>query len=192
MKWTDESPPSTLPCLPQHMVPPTDLPVLNTDPAEVDAWVLLPSGVHAQVLQHLRERDIEQGGLLLGEAFARPDDAHRPAVVRLLEAVRADDADGTGISLRIESSVWSTANRRLDALRVAHPGARVVGWYHSHPGLGAFFSSTDRRTQRAFFRESYSVGWVVDPTDDSHACYLGADARVARLARHDGVPQTGD
>ncbi len=39
----------------------------------------------------------------------------------------------------------------------------VVGWYHSHPNLGAFFSGTDRATQRAFFNRPYSVGLVVDP-----------------------------
>jgi proteasome lid subunit RPN8/RPN11 len=49
----------------------------------------------------------------------------------------------------------------------------VVGWYHSHPGLGAFFSHTDRRTQQAFFAHAYSVGWVVDPLRGESAWFVG-------------------
>ena len=40
---------------------------------------------------------------------------------------------------------------------------RIVGWWHSHPGIGCFLSSTDFRTQEFFFPESYQVALVVDP-----------------------------
>jgi proteasome lid subunit RPN8/RPN11 len=40
---------------------------------------------------------------------------------------------------------------------------RIVGWFHSHPGFGAFLSTTDVHTQEAFFYESYQVALVIDP-----------------------------
>jgi len=40
---------------------------------------------------------------------------------------------------------------------------RVVGWWHSHPGIGCFLSATDLHTQKYFFPESYQVALVVDP-----------------------------
>lgn len=40
---------------------------------------------------------------------------------------------------------------------------RVVGWWHSHPGLGCFLSVTDLHTQKYFFPEGYQVALVVDP-----------------------------
>jgi proteasome lid subunit RPN8/RPN11 len=43
---------------------------------------------------------------------------------------------------------------------------RVVGWWHSHPGLGCFLSTTDLHTQKYFFPESYQVALVVDPIKD--------------------------
>ncbi|GGA51374.1 hypothetical protein GCM10010981_45960 [Dyella nitratireducens] len=52
----------------------------------------------------------------------------------------------------------------------------VVGWFHSHPNLGAFFSGTDRKTQRDFFFHPYSTGYVVDPVRDEHAFFLGAES----------------
>ena len=70
----------------------------------------------------------------------------------------------------MESGVWERA-------RLARaPQELIVGWYHSHPGLGAFFSTTDRRTQAAFFPHPYSVGWVIDPIDAAEAFFMGRDA----------------
>ncbi|TFF98322.1 MAG: hypothetical protein EU541_06980 [Promethearchaeota archaeon] len=40
---------------------------------------------------------------------------------------------------------------------------RVLGWWHSHPNLGCFLSSTDLSTQKFFFPESYQVALVIDP-----------------------------
>jgi proteasome lid subunit RPN8/RPN11 len=63
----------------------------------------------------------------------------------------------------------------------------VVGWFHSHPGLGAFFSGTDRRTQAAFFRMDYAVGLVIDPRREERAWFMGpraepvSDCRVVTL-----------
>jgi hypothetical protein len=52
----------------------------------------------------------------------------------------------------------------------------VVGWYHSHPNLGAFFSGTDRKTQRSFFSQRYSLGLVADPVRSEEAWFVGPDA----------------
>lgn len=43
---------------------------------------------------------------------------------------------------------------------------RVVGWWHSHPGIGCFLSGTDIKTQKYFFPEAYQVALVVDPIKD--------------------------
>lgn len=40
----------------------------------------------------------------------------------------------------------------------------VVGWYHSHPGFGCWFSGTDVNTQQSFEQlNRRAVGVVVDP-----------------------------
>ncbi len=39
---------------------------------------------------------------------------------------------------------------------------RIVGWWHSHPGLGCFLSPVDLKTQEFFFPESFQVALVVD------------------------------
>jgi proteasome lid subunit RPN8/RPN11 len=129
------------------------------------------------VNRHLARSDDEQGGLLLGEVYAEGSAVASSRVVRITQAVPSLDFASTGVSLRMSSAVWEAARGQLGAQEL------IVGWYHSHPGLGAFFSHTDRRTQRAFFAHAYSVGWVVDPVHGESAWFVGPDSTApARVA----------
>jgi proteasome lid subunit RPN8/RPN11 len=85
----------------------------------------------------------------------------------------------------MSAQVWTDANDRITQLTKSDASElhslRIVGWFHSHPNLGAFFSNTDRATQAAFFNQPYSIGWVIDPfTDDAsrhQAMFIGANAQ---------------
>jgi proteasome lid subunit RPN8/RPN11 len=158
IRWTDATPAMQLPNLPHASARQQDAPV--------DVWIA--AAVDERVMAHLRARDVEQGGLLIGRAFANAETAAL-AHVQVLKCAPADDAHGTAFSLRMGTAVWQAAQS------LVLPGEMIVGWYHSHPGLSAFFSDTDRQTQRAFFNNPYSVGWVVDPVTREEALFLGAD-----------------
>jgi proteasome lid subunit RPN8/RPN11 len=180
MRWTEK--PADLPLQP--------LSALSTRSAALSSWVpsgggllvILEDDVREEVLRHLRASQDEQGGLLLGEVFADDEQVSVVAscAVAISQAVPALDFASSGISLRMESGVWERARAAL------RPRELIVGWYHSHPGLGAFFSATDRRTQAAFFPHPYSVGWVIDPVLDDEAFFVGresaAPGEVVRMA----------
>lgn len=191
MKWTDQSPSTELPVAqvqPANLV--TQRILISNAQSNVATQVSISDAVHRQVLAHLRTSKKELGGLLLGRAWGEPSDPAMAAWVEVLAAVPATDSSGTGYSLRMGAGVWSAANECLDALNSSSNDSantvnppRIIGWYHSHPGLGAFFSSTDRATQAAFFTNAYSIGWVIDPSDDTHACFVGAASEpVAQCA----------
>jgi proteasome lid subunit RPN8/RPN11 len=147
--------------------------------------IAIAAGAHEAARAHLGAYHGECGGLLLGEVFADGDDPARSRAVLVTQAVAAEEFASTGISLRMSSDVWERARTRLGPLEL------VVGWYHSHPGLGAFFSATDRRTQRAFFAHAYSIGWVVDPSTGDSAWFVGGEStppgRVLYCAGGTGV-----
>lgn len=187
MRWTEQAPGLPLQSL--------DLladraPMLAELLATTDGGLLV--GVNAlageAVLQHLADHAEERGGLLLGEVYASECTIAGSRVVRVTQAVAAEDCFGTGVSLRMSSVVWDAARRLL------RPQELIVGWYHSHPDLGAFFSWTDRRTQRAFFPHAYSVGWVVDPLRRESQWFVGADCVPPAQVRYglaDGACDTG-
>ncbi|MHB1205814.1 MAG: Mov34/MPN/PAD-1 family protein, partial [Rhodospirillaceae bacterium] len=109
------------------------------------------------------------GGLLVGQAYGGLNGKAEPQIVAVNRCVESKAFDSTGVSLRMEAAVWDLARPLLG------PGAAIVGWYHSHPDLGAFFSDTDRTTQRSFFRQAFSVGIVIDPVRKQLKAYLGPD-----------------
>jgi proteasome lid subunit RPN8/RPN11 len=141
-------------------------------PSTPGLLVIVTDDVREEVLRHLRSSQDEQGGLLLGEVFAadEPVSVASSRAVVVCQAIPALDFSSSGISLRMESGVWERARLAL------RPHELIVGWYHSHPGLGAFFSATDRRTQAAFFHHPYSVGWVLDPVVDDEMFFVGRES----------------
>jgi proteasome lid subunit RPN8/RPN11 len=150
-----------------------------------------PTALRALV-EHITASDTEQGGLLLGRACladrAGPEDD--PLLLLVTHSIPSWESVSSAVSLRMGSDVWCRAAAYLDE------GRLVVGWYHSHPNLGAFFSGTDRSTQRAFFNQPYSLGWVIDPVQATHRLFIGADAReydqqVVLLDRDMDLPSAG-
>jgi len=182
MRWTDK--PADLPLQPVSALGARAAALQSCLPFGGGLLVILADDVREEVLQHLRGSQHEQGGLLLGEVFA--DDEHvsvaASRAVAISQAVPALDFASSGISLRMESGVWERARAAL------RPFEMIVGWYHSHPGLGAFFSATDRRTQAAFFPHPYSVGWVLDPVLGDEAFFVGREsAAPGELVRVAGL-----
>jgi proteasome lid subunit RPN8/RPN11 len=128
-----------------------------------------------KVAAHLGTAPHEQGGLLCGSLYRSARGAIDAVEIRA--AVPAVDFESSGVSLRMETGVWDRAREALA------PGEIVVGWYHSHPDLGAFFSGTDRRTQAAFFNHPFSLGWVIDPLRREEAWFRGAKSEALAIDR---------
>lgn len=138
-----------------------------------DTLVLLDRTAEYSAKSFANSRRVESGGLLLGRVFANSGEliSSLKHIVVVAGCVSADDSHGTSTALRMEPALWSKANN------TRRPNQFVVGWFHSHPNLGAFFSGTDRRTQAAFFSESYKLGWVIDPIRAEEAWFAGPDSR---------------
>ena len=122
------------------------------------------------ILAHLRSHTTEVGGLLMGRAYVcgpGVPDTWGP-LVAIDRFVPAETCRSSSVSLAMGVEIWDRASAMM-----APGGSMIVGWYHSHPNLGAFFSGTDRATQRAFFSRPYSVGLVIDPVRREEAWFMG-------------------
>jgi proteasome lid subunit RPN8/RPN11 len=139
---------------------------LATPPAT--PLVALQKSAWATAFRSVQGNPLEQGGLLLGTAWAGADE--RVCVVQIRAAVHSAQSEASPVSLSMPTEVWSAAREQL------LEGETVVGWYHSHPNIGAFFSGTDRRTQAAFFNHAHSLGWVMDPVRREQAWFAGAES----------------
>ena len=97
---------------------------------------------------------MEMGGFLIG----RRDNG----VLHVTDSVFVKQrGDRVGVELLPEEQA-----RVAEKLQQEGGREYIVGWYHSHPGLGVFMSGTDIETQTAYqqlFPEA--VAFVIDPAD---------------------------
>jgi proteasome lid subunit RPN8/RPN11 len=171
IKWVDQ--PTELPIAPlerfYRSLAAADVIALEARRAAHGLLVVLEAQVRVALAQQLATSNEERGGLLLGRVHAEraPNGERYPVLIFVRAAVPSMDDAATAVSLRMEAAVWSRAREQLG------DGELVLGWYHSHPGLGAFFSARDRKTQQAFFHQAFSLGWVIDPTRGEEKWFRG-------------------
>ena len=63
----------------------------------------------------------------------------------------------------------------------APPGSIVVGWYHSHTGVGNFMSGTDRNTHGRWFSSPFAVSIVFEAAERSLDAYRMVDGEFVRV-----------
>lgn len=126
-----------------------------------------------EVYSLLASHKFEQGGLLIGRVYGKFLEGHPQITgIEVVDHVWCEPRDSTPVFLTVAPEVWTYANSKLldDTL--------IVGWYHSHPNLGAFYSSTDKETQRNVFFHPYSLGVVIDPIRVEEMWHLGKDVKI--------------
>ena len=131
--------------------------------------IVLQKTIMKDIIEHLQKRNVEMGGLLLGRVF-QDVDCPSDFFVTVEKSVQSSTFSSTSVSLEMAADVWNAAREQ------GAEGQYVIGWYHSHPNLGAFFSGTDRHTQRSFFNQRHSVGLVVDPIRNEQKFFMGPES----------------
>lgn len=53
-----------------------------------------------------------------------------------------------------------------------YPGKLIVGWYHTHPGMGVFMSGYDTWLHENFFPEHYQTALVIEPRSGQAGFFL--------------------
>ena len=122
-----------------------------------------------EVCMHVGSSSHEVGGLLLGRVFEVHKDGDPIVVIE--QSMESLDFMNSAVSLKMNTEIWERTHAAFEN------GRCVVGWYHSHPDLGAFFSVTDRNTQHAFFSQPYSVGWVLDADRVEQKVFVGQESK---------------
>lgn len=112
----------------------------------------------------------EHGGVLLGKPYY---DANSNRLFTVISAILpALETEGSAVRLQFTSKSWEYIS---DIIRDEFPDLMIVGWHHSHPGLGVFMSETDRSTQKSFYFNDWNVAVVVDPIQQKTGWFAGAD-----------------
>jgi proteasome lid subunit RPN8/RPN11 len=141
----------------------------GTTPGESQPVILMHQTALLQINAHSRSRlDCELGGALLGHAYRYKTGV----VVEVKAALPAVSSDHGPVHFTFSADSWA----RLHRDRTAHyPQLDIVGWFHTHPDLGVFYSSDDVVVHSAAFTQPWHAGLVVDPVREEAAFFGWAD-----------------
>lgn len=151
---------------------PLSLDLLPAPPACVP-WVVLPRSVLHTMEQHARGVAVETIGLLHGRQMREKKTGH--PVTRLTAATPFPVTVASPLHVKANAASWQAVWPGLAS------GHHLAGWFHTHPGLGVFFSETDQRTQASFFPAPWQVGLVMDPVAGEMGVFAGAACRRGLL-----------
>lgn len=137
------------------------------EPEQTHVQISLSQCAYQAVSRHIREgQPLEVGGLLLGKLYqASQGKMH----LEILEALPDSHGRQSRTSFEFTHQSWSIL---VEQVEQKYPGLRIVGWYHSHPGLGVFYSDTDRKSHLTYFNKPWLAGLVVDPAKPAAGFYI--------------------
>ncbi len=136
----------------------------GTDPGEV--IVIIGQAALAQIDAHSRSNlRTELGGALLGRAYRNNGQVY----VSIEAAVPAVSADHGPLHFTFNADTWNQLRQDREK---NYPNLEMVGWFHTHPNLGVFYSGDDVVVHSAAFTLPWHVGLVVDPVRHE-ACFFG-------------------
>lgn len=131
--------------------------------------VLLTAAAKQRLSELCRKNLPDEAGGILGGLLGEDD--HGPfTVVDVVEEVEPEHVGSAHVH-------WTGAaiNRARARLTSLPSRPDLVGWWHSHQNMQAFFSSEDRREQ-ATWRDERNVGIVVGRGGHQFAAFHGPDA----------------
>jgi proteasome lid subunit RPN8/RPN11 len=124
---------------------------------------------------------VELGGALLGKAYRHQG----RLVVQVMATLPAANQDHGPVHFHFSADSW--VNLQKD--QAAHyADLDMIGWFHTHPDLGVFYSSDDVVVHSAAFTLPWHVGLVVDPVR-GEACFFGwVEGELAPLSGYYELP----
>ena len=134
-----------------------------------------------QIRQHARSSSkVEVCGVLIGDEEGR--------VTSVQASIPGANAVQGGSHVTFTQDTWEHIYRIKDR---DYPNARIVGWYHSHPGFGVFLSDHDTFIHKNFFSAPLQVAWVYDPHSDEEGCFGWIGQKLERLPQIVFVDEKG-
>jgi proteasome lid subunit RPN8/RPN11 len=100
--------------------------------------------------------NVEVCGVMVGDVYR---DQTGPFVL-IEEVVEGRSANGSVGQVTFTADTWQHIQSVMDA---KHPGKKIVGWYHTHPGHGIFLSDMDLFLHKNFFSMPWQAAMVYDP-----------------------------
>lgn len=132
-------------------------------PREDTPAIFISQEAYATINQHVSSNMRQEvGGILVGDVYLSPDNNRHYLIIEVAIVAKFTEAGGAHVTFTHDTweEIWHEMDQHF-------PEKRILGWYHSHPGMGVFFSGADMFVHSSFFSRFWQVALVCDPLKDT-------------------------
>lgn len=145
--------------------------------------LVIDTDAHAAMHRHCSaSARTEVCGILVG--FTGED--QRGRWTRVVSVIEGRHAREDQMSVTFTHETWDEVHARLAE---RNDKARVIGWYHTHPDFGIFFSAPDIFVHRSLFGLEGQVGVVIDPVREECGVFASTSRGLQVLSRFEVARQ---
>ncbi|GAP20151.1 Mov34/MPN/PAD-1 family protein [Leptolinea tardivitalis] len=135
------------------------LPQVRDDHAIPAVQIFLTQHAFIRICAHAgSDLQNEVGGWLAGKAYLDKETGKPFIVISVALPAEFTVQGSASLTFTQESQVKLHAILNED-----YPDLMLLGWFHTHPRMGVFFSEWDRWLHENFFPEPWQVGLVIEP-----------------------------
>ncbi len=144
--------------------------------------VFVTQSAYHHVVEHsASDLEREVGGILVGNRSIDAGSRQQFIVVEAVLPARFTRQGSVYLTFTQDSLV--DLNNEVDE---HYPGKHIVGWYHTHPGMGVFLSPYDVWLHYHFFPEPWQVALVIDPHSTTGGFFIRQADGVLDSGRYFG------
>jgi proteasome lid subunit RPN8/RPN11 len=160
--------------LPQRQPPLANKCHLHGRPPDRLSVIVSQAALHQLEVYSESDTERELGGALLGQAYRHGE----RLFVEIRAILPANNHNHGPVHFTFSADSWLAMQK---AQAEQYPQLDMVGWFHTHPDLGVFYSSDDVVVHSAAFTLPWHVGLVLDPVR-REGCFFGwQDGELATL-----------
>lgn len=145
--------------------------------------IITPSHTAYAIRTHAAESNVhgaEVGGLLVGFCDNKlRSDGTADYFIVLTDTIPVCSGDSSQSHVAFDADCWNFVDDQMDAHHTPRGKVRL-GWYHTHPTQGIFFSNHDRDAHTVF-RQPYQFAVVVDPRNSDAGLFFWNDHAAREL-----------
>ncbi|MEW6097418.1 MAG: Mov34/MPN/PAD-1 family protein [bacterium] len=145
----------------------------NVDDKELS--IFIDTDTFLDVRKHAQKRtDREVGGFLIGDAMQEKENLF----IQITHLMKVQEIQHKSGEFIFTHGVW----KMIDSIMSErYPDKQLLGWYHTHPGIGLFLSPEDKFIQNNFFNHPWQVTLVLDPLTKYQLFYYSKNKKLVNI-----------
>lgn len=137
--------------------------------------IFITADTFIEIRKHAQKRvDREVGGFLIGEAMYEKENLFI-LITHLFKVQEIQHKSGEFI---FTHEVWKMID---SVMSERYSDKQLLGWYHTHPGIGVFLSPEDKFIQNNFFNHPWQVTVVLDPLTKYQLFYYTKNKKLETI-----------